>query len=308
MPTVPAASKPAESWEGWTSRFPDSRCATSGWELCRSGRSPPSRASRSKRSSVVEIDYQKQTLALHDPSSYAYKGSGIVIPLTFMQDLPYVTASLMLPDGRSISGKFLIDTGASTYLILTPEAVERGDVMKTLTKTVTVGARGVGGSKDLTLARLGRFELAGLSFDQPVAAIQPAGPGRISAPGTIGNIGGGILSRFKVIFDYSRKRMILEPGPDVAKPFEADMSGLGLTTLPPEYRRVTVARIMDGSPAVEAGIKVGDEIESIDGTPAAQLRLSDLRERLRLEGQQVQLALLRGGERLSVTLRTKRLV
>jgi predicted aspartyl protease len=257
---------------------------------------------------VVEVDYPRQSLSVFDAAGYRYTGSGVSVPLTFKNNLPYVRARVVLPDGRSISGKFVIDTGAATNLILAPSTVEREGVLPALGKTITVQARGVGGMRDIRLARVARLELGEFSLEQPIAALQPAGVGRISAEGTVGNIGGGILSRFKVIFDYPRRRMILEPGPDVARPFEADMSGLSLVAVPPDFRRVTVSRVFDGSPALEAGIQAGDELVTVDGTPTGDIGLTALRERLRLEGRDIRLELLRGTERITLEMRTRRLI
>jgi predicted aspartyl protease len=257
---------------------------------------------------VVEIDYARQCISLFNPEAYTYAGPGVSVPITFKENLPYVKASVVLPDGRSISGKFVIDTGASTGLMLASDPVERESVLASLGKTMAVKSLGVGGATEVRLARVARLELGGFSLEQPIAALHPSGSGRISAEGTIGNIGGGILSRFKVIFDYSRRRMILEPGPDIAQPFEADMSGLGLVTAPPDFRRVTVARVVDGSPALESGIQAGDEIESVDGTPAGEIGLSALREKLRSDGLEVRLALRRGTERIELALRTRRMI
>ena len=257
---------------------------------------------------VVEVDYAKKCVSLYDAEGYDYRGSGVSVPLTFKENLPYVKARVVLPDGRSISGKFVIDTGASTNVFLSPDVVERERVVASLGKTMTVQSRGVGGATEVRLARLGKLELGGFSLVSPVTALQPAGAGYISAEGTIGNIGGGVLSRFKVIFDYPRRRMILEPGPDLALPFEADMSGLGLSAIPPEFSRVTVARVLDGSPALEAGIKAGDEIETVDGRPVSEVGLAPLRERLRQDGQDLRLTLLRGTEKVTLGLKTRRMI
>jgi len=40
----------------------------------------------------------------------------------------------------------------------------------------------------------------------------------VSAPGTLGNIGGGILSRFKVIFDYAIESMDGAPAGEIGVP------------------------------------------------------------------------------------------
>jgi predicted aspartyl protease len=257
---------------------------------------------------VAEVDYPNRSLSLFDPGRYHYSGRGVSLPITFKDNLPYVKARVVLPDGRSIVGKFVIDTGASTSLILSPGAIEREGIEASLGKTITVQARGVGGARDVRLARVTRLELAGFSLAQPVATLQPPGPGYISAEGTVGNIGAGILSRFKVVLDYPRKRIIFEPGPDIDKPFEADMSGLLLVSTPPDFKQVTVSRVLDGSPALEAGIQVGDVIESVDGTPVADIGLSSLRERLRLDGQDLKFSLRRGDERVTVAMKTRKML
>jgi predicted aspartyl protease len=257
---------------------------------------------------VVEIDYAKQCVNLFDADDYKYKGSGVSLPLTFKDNLPYVKAKVVLSDGRSISGKFVIDTGASTSLILTTSTTKREGVESSLGKTMTVQARGVGGAKTIVMGRIARLQLGEFTLAEPITALQPPGPGIVSAEGTVGNIGAGILSRFKVILDYRRRRMILEPGPDVAQPFEADMSGLGLVSLPPEWKRVSVARVLDGSPATEAGIKPGDEVESVNGTPAAAIGLSVLREQLKVDGVGMRIGILRGDEHIVVDLKTRRMI
>jgi C-terminal processing protease CtpA/Prc len=71
---------------------------------------------------------------------------------------------------------------------------------------------------------------------------------------------------------------------------------------------VTVARIVDGSPALESGIQTGDEIESVDGTPVGEIGLSALREKLKLDGVELRLALRRGNERIELALRTRRMI
>jgi predicted aspartyl protease len=258
--------------------------------------------------SVVEVDYAKQCVSLFNPSSYRYKGSGVSVPLTFIDNTPYVEARVELPDGRALKGKFLIDTGASTSLALSPGFVEQEAVLASLGKTMAMQARGVGGPTDVRLARVGKLELAGFSLAQPVAALQPKGAGIISAEGTAGNIGGGVLSRFKVIFDYPKRRMILEPGPDIDLPFETDMSGLGLVASGADLSQINVTRVLDGSPALEAGVRAGDEIESVNGKPVAEVGLIALREQLRREGQDVKLTLKRGHERITLGLKTRRMI
>jgi predicted metalloprotease with PDZ domain len=80
----------------------------------------------------------------------------------------------------------------------------------------------------------------------------------------IGNIGGEILRRFTVIFDYQAKRMTLEPNASVADPFEADMSGLSITAQTGPSHLI-VDFVVPSSPASEAGVSAGDSLVTING-------------------------------------------
>ena len=62
-----------------------------------------------------------------------------------------------------------------------------------------------------------------------------------------GIIGGGILRRCKVIFDYSRKQLIIEPLNTTPRTFEYDMIGLFLVAKGADFKEFTVISVMDGS-------------------------------------------------------------
>jgi hypothetical protein len=69
--------------------------------------------------------------------------------------------------------------------------------------------RGVGGSADIRPGKLEELRLGSFKITKPSANFflegSPAGDGQA------GHIGLGALERFRMIFDYSRKRLILEP-------------------------------------------------------------------------------------------------
>ena len=257
---------------------------------------------------VVAVDYQAGTMEIDTGKDWEYRGPGTILPLTFDHHLPYVTARVTIPGHDPIEGRFVIDTGSAAMLILSPEFIERHHVLESIPKTVQAQARGVGGSSMNPVGRVDRIELGGIAIDRPITMFQSAGPGHISAPGTLGNIGGGILRRFRVIFDYRRSRMILEPNPRLAEPFEYDMSGLSLRAIGPDYQKLMIARVLEGSPATEVGLKVGDELESVDGHAAFEIGLDSLREMFRRNGEEHRLAVIRNGERIEATLKTRRMI
>jgi hypothetical protein len=255
---------------------------------------------------VVEIDYDASVIHLWEPAGFDYRGPGEILPIDFHHHHPYVRAKVTLPGREPIEGEFVVDAGSNLPLILLPRFIEENKLRASLPPTLETYGRGVGGEVSLPIGRASRLQLGRFALDGPVAAF-PRG-GEFGRAGKTGNIGSAILRRFRVTFDYSRRRMILEPRSLFAEPFEFDMSGLQLVTETPRFQVVRVNRVLQKSPAEEAGIRQGDEILSFGGRPVTEFRLATLREMLRQPGKQYSLLVKRGGETVSVELRTRRLV
>jgi hypothetical protein len=256
---------------------------------------------------VVEVDYATRFITLYDPKSYVYTGTGESLPLKFFYNHPYVTGKITVPGLGPMEGDFVIDAGSGFGVTFQPSFAREHKLLERMTKTVKTKARGVGGEFPLEVGRIESLELGRFRLDKPVTAF-PQTSGFISKEGSVGNIGGLILRRFKVIFDYSRKRMILEPNKDFGDRFDFDMSGLGLLTDSPQFKLIKINRVMEASPASEAGLKTEDVILEVDGRAASEYTLHTLREMFKKEGKQYRLKIKRGEENLQVQLKTRRLI
>jgi hypothetical protein len=256
---------------------------------------------------VVEVDYAARLIALYDPKSFIYSGTGESLPLKFFYNHPYVTGKITAPGLAPIEGDFVIDAGSGFGVTFHPSFFKEHRLLERMTKTVQTKARGVGGEFPLAVGRIESLELGRFKLDKPVTAF-PQTSGFIAREGAAGNIGGLILRRFKVIFDYQRKRMILEPNKDFGDRFEFDMSGLGLVTDSPHFKLIKINRVMEASPAAEAGLKAEDVILEVEGRAASEYTLHTLREMFKKEGKQYGLKIRRGEETLQVRLKTRRLI
>ncbi len=255
---------------------------------------------------VVEIDYETKHLNLHDPQTFTYKGSGETLPLAFFDNHPYVRASIELPGREPIEGEFVIDLGSNFAVTLLPSFIKQHDLLKSVGKTVMTRGRGVGGEVQMPIGRINSLQLGRFQLNNPVTVFPSRGT--FGRDGKAGNIGSAVMSRFKLIFDYSRARMIFEPNKKFSEPFEYDMSGLALTTKSPQFQGIRVLRVLDDSPAAEAGFKQNDEIVAINNRPAAKLQLMQLREMFRKAGREFQMEIKRGDESLKLKLKTRRLI
>ena len=112
----------------------------------------------------------------------------------------------------------------------------------------------------------------------------------------------------RLIVEYARRRIIVEPHASVGGRCDYDMSGLRLTAQGPDLRHIMVDYVVPRSPAADAGIRVGDELLVIDGRAVADAALSEVRRVLRVNRALRRLVLKRDADTLRVTLRLRRLL
>jgi hypothetical protein len=158
---------------------------------------------------VVEIDVTKQRLRLYEPKAFDYHGSGEILPISFKRDTPIIDATIT-PEGRApIIGRFEVDTGCDGDLCIGHEFVAANHLLDEGNSAQSDTRRGVGGGAEIRTGTLAELVMGKLVVKKPSANLflegSPAGEGQA------GHIGLGVLDRYKMIFDYSRLRIILEP-------------------------------------------------------------------------------------------------
>ena len=161
------------------------------------------------RKFVVKIDYQKQVLTLYEPSTFQYIGKGDRIPLLYNDNHIYVHASITQPGSSSVSGYFMVDCGSMTGVILNVPFTKQHRLIPT-GKATEISLCGIGGSSKSMMGTLAEFRIGKHRIKNPVAIFSQASSGVLTRPDIAGSIGNGILRRFHLIIDYSRKEMILE--------------------------------------------------------------------------------------------------
>jgi len=157
---------------------------------------------------VVEIDYPARLINLYDPQSYKYTGAGKSFPLE-MDDLIYAQAQVKAPGLPPVTARLAVDTGAATTLTLNRRFAEEHKLLPPPEKLTATNECGVGGMAEGTSyeGRLEALQLGDIMWSNPLTFFRKNPVGE----GYDGLLGGGALRHFKVIFDYSRRRMILEP-------------------------------------------------------------------------------------------------
>ena len=252
---------------------------------------------------VVKVDYENQKLTLYEPPSFEYTGKGEILPITLEENHPHIKAKL---DGQ-YEGNFVIDTGARSSLVLNTPFVQKYDLAaKTGKKIEVFSGIGIGGKAPGKLTRVKNIEIGKFNIPAPVTTLSSSEKGAFASEKIDGNIGGGILKRFTVIFDYPGRRMILEPNANFSYEDDFDMAGLWLTK---EGDTTRVDFVVEDSPADKGGIKEGDLVMKIDGQPTTQLLLRDIREILKGgENKKVSLMINSKGKEKNIELKLKKLI
>jgi hypothetical protein len=255
---------------------------------------------------VVEIDYLTHILTLYDASAYQYRGDGESLPITFNAAAhPEVRAQIIDDKGSAVDGTFVVDIGSAATLIMNTPFVEKQGFLQSGRPTVHwlegASGGGVGGSIEGSVGRIKGFKLGPFRIDNPVTVFSQASSGAFASADAQGNVGAGILEKFKVILDYSRKKIIFEPNSQFNKPLEYNRSGFFLTSSGQNYKIFTIKAIADNSTASEAGLRAGDILTIINGHPSADYTLSQLRSMFQ-DAKECDLTVERGHEHLRVRL------
>ncbi|HUR46129.1 MAG TPA: retroviral-like aspartic protease family protein [Candidatus Saccharimonadales bacterium] len=156
---------------------------------------------------VVELD--GSFARLYEPTNFHYAGPGEIIPLKLIRQTPVIEALLPLPNRDPVRGRFEIDTGCTGCLCLGSEFVKAHQLLEAAGETAGSNRQGVGGGASTLEGHLPQLQLGNFKINHPsVSFFREGSP---AEPGLAGHVGWEALRRFKVILDYSRQQMILEP-------------------------------------------------------------------------------------------------
>lgn len=258
---------------------------------------------------VAELDYQAGLLRLHEKSGFQYSGSGESIPIELDSNgHPTVIAEVTPSGGEPLSARFLLDIGSSASLALHGPFVAEHQLLGPTVKTIrAVGGSGVGGQLQARIGRVQELKIGKFRMALPLTFFSQDTAGAFARTDVEGNLGEQILSRFTVILDFDRRRLILEPNRTFDQPFDHPFTGFVLESDGPDHRTFRIADVLEDSPASEAGIQIGDRLRAVDGRPAAEKSLSehvDMFER----PESFDLELERGDATVRVVLRPRQLV
>ncbi|MEE1962457.1 PDZ domain-containing protein [Allomuricauda taeanensis] len=262
---------------------------------------------------IMEVNYGSHTIKLHNPELYRHKEkrNRQTLPLSIEKNKAYVEGTVLMKDTANIPVKLLVDTGSSDALWLFQEPEKGLDIPeKNYEDHLGRGLSGdiFGKRSKINGVKIGGFELeeAKVAFPywESFAALENLGDRN-------GSVGGEILKRFNIIFDYTRGLVTLKKNGNFKEPFQYNLAGIQLQhnglryiaesiagpngivkdddstfgnvqillenktrlSLVPE---IIVSGIRAGSPAAEAGLREGDVILAVNGKSIHRYKLQEI--------------------------------
>jgi hypothetical protein len=246
---------------------------------------------------VVRIDYPKRKLTLTDPRAFKAPEGAKLIPFNLEGSTPQIKTII---DG--VEAVTTVDTGSRSSLSCHAPFSKKHDLpAKYGAKFETVGGWGVGGPLESWPVRMHEIKIGDLIVREVAGDLFTGDKGAFANPKIDANLGGGILGRFAVTFDYENRRMYLEPGPGLDVRESYDRAGMWIMRAPDA---VLVGALTPKGPAEKAGLKAGDRMTLIDGKPAASRAIAEWRAFLRetAAGTRVPVGYERDGSRRETAL------
>jgi hypothetical protein len=295
------------------------------------------------RDFVVEVNYNREVIRFHDPDLYKQRSDSRtqILPISIEERKAYVEGLVSYEDREDVPVKLLMDTGSSDAVWLFQD-LDKGIYIPQKHYVDYLG-QGLNGSifgkrTKVKKVRLGEFELhdAKAAFPDMLSFSSVKDHGDRN-----GTLGGEILRRFNIVFNYRKGVVCVRKNGSFDDPFRFNMSGLELQhngvryiaqqitdnrgvvindessfgdvqilmenrtrlSLVPE---IVVSGIRAGSPAEEAGLREGDVILAVNGKRVHKYKLQEILNMINeKEGKKVRLLIERYNSDLmfSFTLR-----
>ena len=272
------------------------------------------------KNNLVEINYKKRKLFIYKDTELnkrKLEKRFQELPISIEKSKPYLISNLNI-NGNEMSAKLLIDIGNSDAVWLFPN----------ISKSIQVPAKnfddflgkGFSGDVEGKRARISKFSIANFVFNKPLVAFPDSSSVKNvkMVPDRVGSVGGEILKRFTIVFDYSNGKFYLKKNNDFNLPFNYNKSGIELQNHGLEWVKETVplenvplnavsydpnaekvvhdfkykfalkpvyeiANLRKNSPAANCGLQKGDIIVSINKEKGYKYSLQQINTLLKSE-------------------------
>ena len=259
---------------------------------------------------VVEFNFRRQIMVLHDPSKFRVRRKFVEVPTTFIRNRPYLNIDVGVLRDSASPRRLLMDTGAGLSLLMHTYPQTVGSDLPEQTIPAHI-ASGLGGTMLGSVGRSRVVNLADRRLDDVITYFQEVDTVEMKflnqREGILGN---RILKRFTVVVDYVRQRVYLRAeGKAYKRKFTYDRSGISLLAGGDNLNKYSVSNVVPGSPADRAGIQVRDRLRAVNGISTNLMSLESIVRKLEGKaGKRIRVRIYRGGRLQDFTLTLEDLI
>lgn len=257
---------------------------------------------------VAEIDYGRQTARIFDPGAYKHAGRGITFPFRLANGMPVIRVRFVSPRGKEVEADFGVDTSVIAGIVVSQKFADARRLVSSHGKRVQGYDPQLAGGEDVSLFRLKNFQIGHWSAPDIVAEFSRSKLAEGEDSKLAGIIGGAMLRRFSVVFDYLHRQIIFDTNSHFKDYDEEDKSGIAVIAKGPGMKTFEIVHVAPGTPAAEAGIHQGDIIAGIDDEAAADMTLASVRDLFRQVGHTYKLVIERNDQTKQVSVQMRRLL
>jgi predicted aspartyl protease len=260
---------------------------------------------------VLKIDYLNRLITVYDPSVFKPSDHKNFeeLPIEIKRSKPYLNTTAQISGDTTVPMKLLLDTGAGlalllhTYsnpLIVMPPKVIKGSI-----------GNGLGGEIEGFIGRVRSLDIGKSKLQNVISHFQELHAESDSSYilNRNGLIGGDLLHRFTVIFDFSREKLYLKPNKYIKTLFEYDKSGVIPVASGVALSQFIVYDVLPNTPGEEVGILRGDEFIRVGWIPAQFLNLAVINNIFQgKEGKKITVVIRRNGVKMKKIIRLRKYI
>lgn len=226
---------------------------------------------------IVDVRYNESRLIIYDRDA-KIKYNGVKIPIEIENQKPYLIGNVELSDGKPVTARFLMDTGASHALSL--EMLQGSEFPLPEKKIKANLGMSISGQIKGYVGRVAKLKLGNYVFNDVVTGFPDFKTiaEKINLSKRNGNLGADLLRKFNIQFNYREGFIYVKPNGFTKLPFEYDMVGMVIYLDQKEYKRVLIGEIDENSPAEKAGLCPDDEIIAVNFKSIDAYSLNELSE------------------------------
>ena len=256
------------------------------------------------------INYGRSEIVFHEPSTYRPKKKFQEFPLIVEDTKPYYHLMVKIrEEDEPYRGKFMLDTGASHSFMINRTSdsllyVPEPSIFSNL-------GRGLGGDIVGDIARLDYVAWENYEFKDVITTFPDQDTYLIDIDRNYrnGTVGGGMMSRFRIVFDYINSKLYLKKNRSYKSSFEFNLSGIIVRASGIGLNEFMVGAVRDNSAAAEADVRIGDQILIVNGQYSKDLDLDGVVGILNSKmNKRIVMTVRRDGKNVQVKFKLKRLI